>query len=201
MVPIAGTECSQRRAMNRARSDGSGSYCSPAVPTSLPSRDATGDRRCLRKVRPLARLVRMVTEAERLAAHAWRTTRLRSGIPVPDVRSGALRIFGEWFGRPFDNQHTVIDIRADGDQLIVTFNGAEVLTVSDPAEASIHPGEFWIKGASRVRWEWHEYGRPPGSGPSHVLEYWIDSGQVFSAQDGTTTQVADGLSWPSAELA
>lgn len=74
-------------------------------------------------------------------------------------RSGTLRMFGDWFGRPMDNVHRVIDAKADGDRLILSFNKAETLTVWNPSGYSTIGYTIRIADADRVRWEWYYYGR------------------------------------------
>lgn len=48
---------------------------------------------------------------------------------VPNARSGTIRFFGEWFGRPYDNQHEIIAASATDDVLTVEFSGDEQLAV------------------------------------------------------------------------
>nr|WP_294564259.1 hypothetical protein [uncultured Rhodopila sp.] len=78
---------------------------------------------------------------------------------LPRVKRGALRIWGEWFGRPYDNIHTIIAAVARGDTLILSFDQGETLTIENPGKAAFDQNTFQIGVASRVRWEWFYYGR------------------------------------------
>jgi hypothetical protein len=78
---------------------------------------------------------------------------------LPNVKSGSLRFFGEWFGRPYDNNHTIVDAAAEENDLTVQFDGDEALTVSNPSDVRISENEFEIGSATRVLWKWYYYGR------------------------------------------
>ena len=78
---------------------------------------------------------------------------------LPRVKRGALRIWGEWFGRPYDNIHTIIAAVARGDTLILSFDQGETLTIENPGKAAFDQNTCQIGVASRVRWEWFYYGR------------------------------------------
>ncbi|WP_158928068.1 hypothetical protein [Acidisphaera sp. S103] len=78
---------------------------------------------------------------------------------LPHVKRGTLRIWGEWFGRPYDNIHTIIAAVARGDTLILSFDQGETLTIESPGKATFDQYTFRINVASRVHWEWFYYGR------------------------------------------
>jgi hypothetical protein len=92
-----------------------------------------------------------VTEADQIAQ------RIRSALP--NIKSGSLRFWGSWFGRPYDNWHRIVDCHAEGEILQVRFNEGELLSVLSPHDASIDEKTFRIDDAERVRWEWFYYGR------------------------------------------
>lgn len=94
---------------------------------------------------------------------------------LPKVKSGSLRIWGQWFGRPYDNFHTVTDCHTMGDAIKITFNEAEELTIWQPQGINITQTEFQIDEASRVRWEWFYYGRPPTPRNRYYVEYSIEN--------------------------
>jgi hypothetical protein len=66
------------------------------------------------------------------------------------VKQGTLRMFGDWFGRPWDNVHIVRTVRADKRDLIVGFGEDEELAISDPAGWSFDAETFRVSEASRV---------------------------------------------------
>lgn len=98
------------------------------------------------------------------------------------VKSGTLRVFGDWFGRPMDNCHIVVGAEADGDHLIVRFDQGERLTVWSPDGAVITSDTFRIARASRVRWEWYYYGRPPAPENLCTEEHWVDDATVHASR-------------------
>jgi len=83
----------------------------------------------------------------------------RLSMRLPNIKSGTLRIWGEWFGRPYDNIHTITAAIAEGDRLVISFDQGETLIIESPNNAAFDQGKFQITTASRVRWEWFSYGR------------------------------------------
>jgi hypothetical protein len=81
-------------------------------------------------------------------------------LAIPKLKGGTLRFFGDWFGRPYDNIHTVLDAVAEDNCLILTLDGSETLRLWDPKGYVGDKYAFKILAASRVRWEWYFYGRP-----------------------------------------
>ncbi len=77
---------------------------------------------------------------------------------LPRVKQGALRFFGVWFGRPFDNVHVVQACEADEEVLTLGFNEGEILSVWSPERLTCDESTFRIGNAGRVRWEWYAYG-------------------------------------------
>lgn len=98
------------------------------------------------------------------------------------VKSGTLRVFGDWFGRPMDNWHTVVGAESDGERLIVRFDQGERLTVWAPDGVVITSDRFRIARASRVRWEWYYYGRPPAPENLCAVEHWVDGSTVHASR-------------------
>ncbi|KUR71831.1 hypothetical protein AQZ52_09625 [Novosphingobium fuchskuhlense] len=90
---------------------------------------------------------------------------------LPLMKSGTLRIWGEWFGRPHDNIHFIVGAEADVDRLILMFNEGETLTVYSPEQGRFSEGVFSIWFATRVRWEWYYYGREHSAASLHFLDY------------------------------
>lgn len=74
-------------------------------------------------------------------------------------KGGSLRFFGEWFGRPYDNFHRPVSAQLDGNVLVILFDGSEKCTVYDPFGIVNEPNDFHIERASKVVWEWYNYGR------------------------------------------
>ena len=91
-----------------------------------------------------------MTEAEQVAQVIQKS--------LPRLKSGTLRFWGQWFGRPSDNIHRVVDSASNGDVLRVYFDAGEVLTVINPADTLVSEDRFRIGDAKQVRFEWYEYG-------------------------------------------
>jgi hypothetical protein len=76
------------------------------------------------------------------------------------IKSGTLRFWGHWFGRPYDSWHRVVSCTFTGEFLKLVFNEDEALYVWDGHNAIVSAETFQIATASRVRWVWYSYGRP-----------------------------------------
>ena len=90
---------------------------------------------------------------------------------LTDVKSGTLRFWGEWFGRPYDNVHRLISCAADGDMLRLHFSEGELLSISNPRWMIANRLIFRISGAAQVRWEWFYYGRPKIEANLYFMEF------------------------------
>ena len=88
-----------------------------------------------------------------------------------DLKSGTLRFFGDWFGRPYDNIHYIISITANNNMLKIVFNEDEILYVHDPSKITINKNELCIKSATKVRWEWYSYGKEKIDNNKYFVEY------------------------------
>ncbi len=92
-----------------------------------------------------------MTEAERLAEIVRR---------LPQTKSGTLRFWGIWFGKPYDNHHRITGSEAERDFVQFRFDANERLSVWSPEDFEAGEAMFRIARAARVRWEWYYYGRP-----------------------------------------
>jgi hypothetical protein len=97
---------------------------------------------------------------------------------LPRFKGGSLRIWGHWFGRPYDNIHVPVVCEVDGEVLRVRFNEGEMLTVWSPLGALVDEGTFRIGEAARVRWEWFYYGRPKTSENLYFEDFVLENGRV-----------------------
>lgn len=78
------------------------------------------------------------------------------------IKNGTLKFWGVWFGRPYDNVHTITSIlyEENKDLLTLRFDNDETLFVFGAKEIKADSKTFRIKTASQVRWEWFFYERP-----------------------------------------
>ena len=81
-------------------------------------------------------------------------------VALPEIKSGTLRLFGQWFGRPYDNIHRVVGAEVEADCVVIRFNQGETLRVWQPAQWQVSAEVFQIGRAARVLWEWYHYGKP-----------------------------------------
>lgn len=95
---------------------------------------------------------------------------------LPDLVVGSLCMYGEWFGRPFDNQHRIVDVTVeDDDILVMSFSEGEALRVWSPERVTADRFELRIDHARRVRWDWYSYGSPRTEEHHKFIDYRIQS--------------------------
>jgi len=99
---------------------------------------------------------------------------------TPALKSGSLRFWGEWFGRPNDNIHRIAHCEAIGNVLVVTFDDGGKLEVTDPDGPTIDANTFQIRGASSVRWQWYYYGRSQTPGNLYYYEFKRSGSEIES---------------------
>jgi hypothetical protein len=120
---------------------------------------------------------------------------------LPAAKKGSLRIWGEWFGKPHDNWHMITRCHAEGDLLVIDFDGGEHLRIWRPEALVVNETTFRVSKADRVRWEWPSYG---GSNPQHVyFEDFIrseDGIKVTTNIDWYDPHFAPSSKCPAAEL-
>ena len=103
---------------------------------------------------------------------------------IGSVKRGSLRVFGDWFGRPYDNVHVVRSALAEGNELVVGFDGNETLRVTSPADWEFSEHSFRVQHARRVLWSWFYYGREQTPTNLFTVEHWIDEhGEIHASLD------------------
>ena len=122
---------------------------------------------------------------------------------LDEVKQGSLRMFGEWFGKPFDNLHVPVSAGIDGDVLVVVFDDDEELRVREPSEWLFTSDVFRIQHASRVTWRWYSYGRPKQFANWFSIEYQVMPGgrvrvRTFDSFDRQPSRAA--TTHPAVEL-
>lgn len=73
------------------------------------------------------------------------------------VKSGTLRFWGDWFGRPMDNVHTVTNAiyKPKEGILQLHFDQGEKCTVYHPVGIVNKKDRFLVKNASKIVFEWY----------------------------------------------
>jgi hypothetical protein len=121
---------------------------------------------------------------------------------LPSLKVGSLCIWGDWFGRPYDNQHQIVGATVDGNYLVLNFNDGETLKLESPTKIELSADVFRVANATRVRWEWYYYGRPKTPENRYFQEYVRNGDQIETTTnvDWYTPQFSTSLESPAAEL-
>jgi hypothetical protein len=123
------------------------------------------------------------------------------GAALPDIKCGSLRVWGVWFGRPYDNRHGIRSCNAVGNTLRIVFNEDEVLSVFSPQRACIDSATFRIEDAEKVLWEWFSYGCPKTRENQHFLEFTKNEVGVVAARTNDVVGVLEPSgSQPAVEM-
>jgi hypothetical protein len=86
---------------------------------------------------------------------------------------GAIRFWGDWFGRPYDNIHrvTYAVYNEDSDTLVLTFEEYEECVACSPTGITSTEDTFFIADAKSVSWSWYYYGREPVKENMYRIQY------------------------------
>jgi hypothetical protein len=115
---------------------------------------------------------------------------------------GSLCVFGDWFGKPYDNDHVARRVLADADRLVVQFDDDEVLTIWAPSGVNVSSDAFRIDSADRVRFEWYYYGSPKLPENRFVEEHAVAGShlEATTTADRYSPQFEASLEHPAVEL-
>jgi hypothetical protein len=124
---------------------------------------------------------------------------------LPNAKRGALRFWGDWFGRPFDNGHRLTECQASVDCLRLRFDEGEVLAVWNPSDVEITETTFRIGNATALRWTWFYYGRPKTLENIYYRDYVQQDGGIIFRTNGDTVPGngwlgEDATSYPAVEM-
>lgn len=112
------------------------------------------------------------------------------------VRSGSLRTFWCWFGRPMDNYHVSKSASFDGEVLKIIFENGEMLEVWNPSGIAVDGIVLKIPKAKKVKWSWYLHGKPQNAQSLMYYEYEISGNNVISKtnspwpEKGSTSEMA-----------
>lgn len=73
---------------------------------------------------------------------------------------GTIRIFGEWFGRPYDNYHKILECIYKDEILDLKFDTGETISVWNPNHIMFNNNELIIKDSTYVEFLRYDYGKP-----------------------------------------
>jgi hypothetical protein len=117
------------------------------------------------------------------------------------TKSGSLSVYGDSFGRPADNVHSVIGAEVEPDNCaLLLFDEYETLRVWDPDGIHVDSGEFRIDHASRVRWEWYSYGDPRTPENLYFIDHHVVGDNVEVSTNARWGSYGPLLSHPAVQL-
>jgi hypothetical protein len=98
---------------------------------------------------------------------------------LPNIKAGSLRMWGEWFGKPYASSHRIVECTGDSAVLSIGFDGGEKLVIWHPEGLEVSRDTFFVRSATKVRWEWDYYGRPKLPQNRYFREFAIEGSSVF----------------------
>lgn len=73
---------------------------------------------------------------------------------------GSLRFYGEWFGRPYDNYHKILECVFKDGILKIKFDAGETIKIWNPNNIILNKNELIIKDSTCVEFLRYHYGKP-----------------------------------------
>lgn len=113
------------------------------------------------------------------------------------TKSGSLWFFGDSFGRPYDNVHTIRSIHYDGELLTIIFDKLEELLIYHPEDIQSTNHELRIEKASKVKWSYLPYGSTAIR--CNIIYQYIDN-EVTKITEKGETVLTDGENSPAVQL-
>ena len=106
-------------------------------------------------------------------------------------------IWGEWFGRPYDNFHRVESLRWERDEIVINFDQGESLYISNPSKILNEEKQLLIGDASKVLWVWYYYGKEQTYDNMYVRQYRKDKDGIILRAEGIRRDVKndDGIAF------
>lgn len=92
---------------------------------------------------------------------------VNQAIPQP---KGELYVLGHGFRRPYGHPYTISACTGTGDQLMITFDEGETLTLWQPRDLQLTSESLVIRQANQIRWEWTHSDWPKVPGAFHILD-------------------------------
>lgn len=74
------------------------------------------------------------------------------------TQGGSLCFYGDWFGKPYDNFHKIVQTNYDGEILEIKFDHLEHLIIYEPENIISTKNELKITKAKKVKWMYIPYG-------------------------------------------
>jgi len=95
-------------------------------------------------------------------------------------KGGTIRIFGDWFGKPYDNYHKIDNAEYDNDKkvLILNFGDKERLEIYNPCHIFEVSTFLKIVKADRVRLNWYYFGKEKKKENLYFIDYLIKNKKI-----------------------
>ncbi len=124
------------------------------------------------------------------------------GGAIPSIKIGTPRFWGIWFGRPYDNWHSITGAEAENWVLRLLSNRGESLSVWAPSGLELGSRTFRIADADRIRWEWYYYDRPKTPENLYFMDFVKSADTVLATTnwDWDQPQLKPGLNFPAVEI-
>ena len=72
------------------------------------------------------------------------------------IEGGCISIWGEYFGRPYDNYHSITSLRWSHEEIAILFSNDQSLYIKNPIVKQNEKDIFVVEDASEVLWVWNE---------------------------------------------
>ena len=88
-------------------------------------------------------------------------------------KGGSFRIFGDWFGKPYDNYHEIESAEFDDQLKLLTLNfkEGEILEIYNPKHVFEASTFFKIINADRIKLTWFYFGKTSTTEDQYFLDY------------------------------
>lgn len=106
------------------------------------------------------------------------------------LKAGTLCFWGDWFGRPMDNYHTVKSafLKEEDNELYITFDEGELCVIVNPVGIESNAKRFCVKSANKIIWQWFYYGRSKTADNLCVTEYELQKDGLIKITQNALSQ-------------
>ena len=100
-------------------------------------------------------------------------------------KGGTLRIYGDWFGKPHDNYHTLksAEFNIQQNRLTLFFNEGEKLEVYNPRNILEASTFLKVIDADRIKLTWYYYGKAQDKENQYYLDYKVNNNKILTETD------------------
>lgn len=98
------------------------------------------------------------------------------------LKGGTFRIYNDWFGKPYDNFHSVKSGNFNSDTKVLTlnFDEGEQLEIHNPIHIQESSTFLKIINADRIKLAWCYYGKPQRQENNYFLDYRKDNKRIVT---------------------